>query len=141
MEQKRSRKLFFPLPILLWGKHTLSLWTGWCIVSSYTSWSQLFYVLIPLMTLGKHSAIQSTSAKNEGNRLLGCFWGTTFLLIVELSPLRLSDTVAGTRNEVNTGPEKEKCGTASGTSLLQFVAHWPRKDYYTFFFLFYSNWF
>lgn len=47
----------------------------------------------------------------------------TFLLIMEVLPLRLSDTVVGTRNEVKTGQEKEKCGTDSGTSLLQYVAH------------------
>lgn len=59
----------------------------------------------------------------------GCFLVRTFLLIMELLPLRLSDTVVGTRNEVKTGQEKAKCGTDSSTSLLQYAAHWPRKGF------------
>lgn len=41
--------------------------------------------------------------------------------------LRLSDIAVGTRNEVKTGPGKEKYDTANGTLLPQYVLHTPRK--------------
>lgn len=63
----------------------------------------------------------------------------TFLLITELLPLRLSNIVVGTRNEVKTEPGKEKYGTASGTSLPQYVAHSPRKGFLDNIFFFFAT--